>query len=90
LGLKTGLPQAELSRIERINQEALTSHRQASSRYDSASQILLLTACPLPGVTGMTRVTPFAGRSYQRLMAGLAILFATILAAAALLTRLLA
>jgi hypothetical protein len=36
----------------------------------------------------MTRVPTFAGRSYQQLMAGLGLLFATVLAAAALLTRL--
>jgi signal transduction histidine kinase len=36
----------------------------------------------------MTRVLTFAGSSYQLLMAGLGILFATVLAAAALLTRL--
>ena len=36
----------------------------------------------------MARVVTFAGRSYQQLMAGLGVLFATALAAAALLTRL--
>jgi hypothetical protein len=46
---KTDLPQAELPRIQMINQAALAEDRQASSRYDAASQILLMTACPLPG-----------------------------------------
>jgi signal transduction histidine kinase len=36
----------------------------------------------------MARVFTFAGRGYQQLMAGLAILFATVLLAAALLSRL--
>jgi hypothetical protein len=36
----------------------------------------------------MTRVVTFAGRGYQQLMAGLGILFATVIAAAVLLTRL--
>jgi signal transduction histidine kinase len=93
-GPKTDLPQAELPRIQGINRAALADDRQASSRYDASSQILLLTACPLPGpipsLTGwaMTRVLTFAGSGYQRLMAGIGILFATVLAAAALLTRL--
>jgi hypothetical protein len=45
---------------------------------------------PIPGLTAwtMARVFPFAGRSYRQLMAGLAILFGTVLAAAALLARL--
>src|SRR5436309_1298757 len=48
-GPKTDLPQAELSRIQAVNRAALAEDRQASSRYDAASQILLVTACPLPG-----------------------------------------
>jgi signal transduction histidine kinase len=93
-GPKTDLPQAELSRIQAVNRVSLSEDRQASARYDATSQILLLTACPLPGpipsLTGwtMTRVFTFAGRSYQQLMAGLAILLATVLAAAALLSQL--
>ena len=93
-GPKTDLPQAELPRIQAVNRQALTEDRQASSRYDASSQILLMTACPLPGpipsLTGwtMTRVLTFAGRGYQQLMAGLGILFVTVLAAAAVLTRL--
>jgi len=93
-GPKTDVPAAELPRIETVNQSALAEERQVSTRYDAASQILLLTACPLPGpipgLTGwaMTRVFTFAGRSYQQLMAGLGILFAAVLAAAALLTQL--
>ena len=91
---KTDLPQAELPRIQAINRMALAEDRQAVSRYDASSQILLLTACPLPGpissLTGwtMTRVVTFAGRGYQQLMAGLGILLATVLATAVLLTRL--
>src|SRR5215472_9775959 len=91
---KTDVPQAELPRIQAVNRAALAEERQVSSRYDAASQILLMTACPLPGpvrgLTGwaMTRVFTFAGRGYHQLMAGLGILFATVLAAAAVLTRL--
>jgi signal transduction histidine kinase len=94
LGPKTDVPQAELPRIRAVNQAALAEDRQASSRYDASSQILLITACPLPGpiprLTGwtMTRLFTFVGRGYQQLLAGLGVLFATVLAAAALLTRL--
>jgi signal transduction histidine kinase len=93
-GPKTDLPQAELPRIQAVNQTALAEERQASSRYNAASQILLVTACPLPGpmagLTGwtMTRVFTFVGSGYWQLMAGLGILFATVLVAAALLMRL--
>jgi signal transduction histidine kinase len=92
-GPKTDVPQAELPRIRAVNQAALAEERQVSSRYEAASQILLLTACPLPGpipsVTGwaMSRVFTFAGRSYRQLMAGLGILFVSVVAATAMLTR---
>jgi signal transduction histidine kinase len=65
-----------------------------SSRYDAASQVLLLIACllpgPIPGLTGwaMSRVFAFAGHSYRQLMAGLAILFISVVTAAVLLSRL--
>jgi signal transduction histidine kinase len=93
-GPKTDVPQAELPRIQAVNRAAIAEERQASSHYDASSQILLLTACPLPGLvpalTGwtMTRVFTFAGRGYRQLMAGLRILFASVFAAAGLLTRL--
>jgi signal transduction histidine kinase len=91
---KTDVPEAELPRIQAINRVALAEGRQVGRRYDAGSQILLMTACPLlgpiPGLAGwaMTRVFTFAGDSYRQLMAGLGILFATVLAAAAMLTRL--
>jgi len=93
-GPKTDVPQAELPRIQAVNRAALAEDRQASSRYDASSQILLLASCPLPGpipsLVGwtMTRVLTLAGSGYQQLMAGLAILLATVVAAAALLSRL--
>jgi signal transduction histidine kinase len=93
-GPKTDVPQAELPRIQAVNQAALASDRQANSRYDAPSQILLLTACPLPGpipnltAWTMTRVLTLAGSGYRLLMAGLGVLLATVLAAAALLMRL--
>ena len=93
-GPKTDLPQAELPRIRQINQAAVIEQRPASSRYQAPSQTLLVTACPLSGpipeltAWTMTRVITFAGRAYRQLMAGLATLFATVLTAAVLLTRL--
>jgi hypothetical protein len=93
-GPKTDVPQAELPRIQAVNQAALASDRQASSRYDAPSQILLLTSCPLPGpipsltAWAMTRVLTLAGSGYQLLMLGLGVLLAAVLAAAALLMRL--
>jgi signal transduction histidine kinase len=88
------VPQAELSRIQAVNQAALAGDRQVTSRYDAPSQILLLTACPLPGpipnltAWTMTRVMTLGGSSYRLLMTGLGILFGAVLVAAAFLTRL--
>jgi signal transduction histidine kinase len=93
-GPKIDLPQAELPRIEATNKIAATEERPSSSRYSSSSQTLLVTACPLPGpipeltAWTMTRVVTFAGRAYWQLMTGMAVLLATVLAAAVLLTRL--
>ncbi len=93
-GPKTDVPEAELSHIRAVNRAALAGDRQATSRFDASSQILLLTACPLagpiPNLTAwvMTRVFTFAGNAYWQLMAGLGVLFAAVLAAAALLIRL--
>jgi hypothetical protein len=93
-GPKTDVPQAELSRIAAVNRLALADGRPAAGRYDASSQILLTSACPLPGpmpgltAWAMARVFTFAGSSYWLLMAGLGMLFAAVLAAAALLARL--
>ena len=91
-GPKTDVPQAEVARIQAVNRAALAGDRQATSRYDASSQILLLTACPLPGAGltawTMTRVLTFAGSGYRQLMAGLGILLVTVFAATMLLMRL--
>jgi signal transduction histidine kinase len=93
-GPKTDVPQAELERIRAVNRSALADERAVATRYDASTQILLVAACPLPGpipnltAWTMTRVLTFAGDSYRLLMAGLGILLATVLAAAALLARL--
>ncbi|CAB4244019.1 Integral membrane sensor signal transduction histidine kinase [Methylacidimicrobium sp. AP8] len=90
---KTDVPEAELPRIERVTHAALSENRPVAVRYAAASQILLVTATPLrgpvPGWTAwtMTRIFPFAGRSYRLLMAGLAILFANVFLASLLLSR---
>jgi len=93
-GPKTDVPQAELSRIEAVNQAALVADRPFTSRYDAPSQVLLMTACPLAGPIAnmtawtMTRVATFGGSGYHLLMTGLAVLFGAVVAATALLTHL--
>src|SRR5579863_8289314 len=83
-GPKTDVPQAELPRIQAVNQAARTGDRQATSRFHASSQILLLTACPLPGPIAnltawtMTRVVTLAGSGYRLLMTGLGVLFAAV------------
>ena len=93
-GPKTDMPQAEASRIQEINAAALARDRQLGRRYGAATEALLLAACPLrgpiPRLTAwtMTRVVTFAGRAYQQLMAGLAVLLAAVVIATVLLIRL--
>ncbi len=93
-GPKTDLPEAELPRIKAANVQAAGNERPVATRFDTASQTLLLTSCPLPGpiagLTGwaMTRVFTFAGRNYEQLMAGIGVLLAMVLAAVALSIRL--
>lgn len=92
-GPKTDMPQAEASRIQAINAAAQAEDRQESRRYQAPTQVLLLAACPLrgpiPQLTAwtMTRVVTFAGRAYQQLMAGLAVLLAAVMVATILLIR---
>jgi signal transduction histidine kinase len=89
-GPKTDLPQAELPRISTVNRAALTEDHPVSSRYESRSQTLVLTACPLAGpipqltAWTMARVFTSSGRAYRQLMAGLAILLAAVAAAVGL------
>ncbi len=92
---KTDEPAAELPRIGSVNREALAQDGGlVLRRFDASSQILLIAACPLSGpipeLTGwaMTRVVTFAGDSYRLLMAGIGVLLAAVLGAAALLTQL--
>jgi signal transduction histidine kinase len=92
-GPKSDVPQAELPRIREVNRIAVAEEHPTSSRYTATSQTLLITACPLPGpipdltAWTMTRVITFTGRAYGQLMGGLAVLLATVLAAAVLLIR---
>ena len=89
-GPKTDLPAAERPLIQAVNRAASLDDRLEVSRTRSASQTLLVSACPLPGPIAsltawtMTRAHRFDSRSYLQLMAGLTILFATILAASIL------
>ncbi|HKU00402.1 MAG TPA: hypothetical protein VJS30_28280, partial [Paraburkholderia sp.] len=91
---RTDPPAGELPRIRSLNAAALANDRTTSMRYSGQSQTLLLAACPLPGpiphltAWTMSWTLTFAGRSYHQLMAGLGVLLATVLAAAALLTHL--
>jgi signal transduction histidine kinase len=89
----TDVPHGELPRVRSLNLVSQNTGRAAGARYGAGSQTLLIAACPLPGpLPGLTAWTmtwkfTFAGRSYRQLMAGLSVLLATVLAAAALLTQ---
>jgi signal transduction histidine kinase len=87
-GPKTDLPVAELATIRQINADALRGERPVTLRQPARSQVLLIHACPLKGprpqLTGwtMTRVFTTAGRSYNQLLVGLAVLGVTIVGSA--------
>lgn len=92
-GPKTDIPEAELPRITEANSAAASAGRQETRRYDANTQTLVIASCPLAAasnLTGwaMTRVYTFAGRSYETLMAGLAVLLVAVLAAVWLSVRL--
>jgi signal transduction histidine kinase len=93
-GPKTDLPQAEIPRIRAVNKTALSEQHQANFQYAGSSQTILFTACPLsgpvPGLTAwtMTRVFTLDGRAHRQLLLGLGMLFAAVISATVLLTRL--
>ena len=94
-GPKTDLPQAEAERIQAINTAALVEERAVDVRQVGRLQTLLLHACPLPGpIEGatawtMTRVFTGQGAGYTRLIGGLGVLLASVLASAGWMTHLL-
>lgn len=95
MGPKTDLPLAEAERIRTANAGALAEERAVDVRQAGRLQTLLLHACPLPGpidgVTAwtMTRVFNGQGAGYTRLLAGLGVLLASVLASAGWMTHLL-
>ena len=94
-GPKTDLPLAEVERIRTANAGALAEERAVDLRQAGRLQTLLLHACPLPGpidgVTAwtMSRVFTEQGAGYTRLLGGLGVLLASVLASAGWTTHLL-
>lgn len=94
-GPKTDLPLAEAERIRTANAAALMEERAVDMRQAGRLQTLLLHACLLPGpiegVTAwtMTRVFTGQGTGYTRLLGGLGVLLASVLASAGWTTHLL-
>ncbi len=94
-GPKTDLPAAEAESIRAVNADALAEERTVRVRQAGRRQTLLLCACPLAGpiegITAwtMTRVYTGQGTGYTRLLGGLGVLLASILASAGWITHLL-
>ncbi len=94
-GPKTDLPAAETDRIRTANAAALAEDRAVDARQAGRQQTLLVHACPLPGpIDGltawtMTRVFTGQGAGYTRLVGGLGVLLASVLASAGWTTNLL-
>jgi signal transduction histidine kinase len=87
-GPKTDLPIAEANSIGEVNRAALRDRQPVSMRQTGPSQVLLVHACPLPGplpgatAWTMTRVFIGQGRAYNQLLAGMALLGATVVGSA--------
>ena len=94
-GPRTDPPAAEAAAIAAVNADALAAERGVAARQDGQGQTLLLHACPLAGpIEGvaawtMTRVVTAEGAGYARLLTGLGVLLASVLASAAWSTHLL-
>ncbi len=90
---KLDLPAAETGRIRSVNEQAASDEAAVARQWASATQTLLLYACPLngpiPGLTAwtMTRVQAAAGA--ERLRLGLGVLLALVLGMSAWLAWLL-
>ncbi len=88
-GPKTDIPAAELSTIQRINNEALRSDREVTVRQSGQSQVLVVHACllngPVSDATAWTMTRVFVGRgvAYNQLLTGLAVLTFAVLGSAA-------
>jgi signal transduction histidine kinase len=88
-GPKTDVPAAELSTIQRINDNVLRAGYPVTVRQSGPSQVMVVHACPLSGPVPdttawtMTRVFTGQGPAYNQLLAGLAVLGLTVLGSAA-------
>lgn len=91
-GPKTDLPQAEAARIQAVNERAVNDEQHVSQTFRSASEALLLEACPLrgpiPGLSAWTMTRVRAAFGYGRLSAGLAALAILVIGSAVCLTAL--
>ncbi|MBN8899853.1 MAG: hypothetical protein J0H57_02380, partial [Rhodospirillales bacterium] len=91
-GPKTDLPQAEAARIQAVNERAVADEQHVSQMFHSASEALLLEACPLrgpiPGLSAWTMTRVQAAFGYGRLSAGLGALAILVVGSAVCLTAL--
>jgi len=82
------VPEAERDQIQAANVKALGEERDVDVRRDGRAQTLILHACPLSGPIGgatawtMTRVNTAQGAGCTRLLVGVAVLLASVLASA--------
>ena len=92
IGARTGFPEEA---IRAVNADALAEERPVGYRQGGPLETLLLQACPLGGpIAGltawaMTRVATGQGAGFGRLILGLGVLAASVLASAAWMTHLL-
>jgi hypothetical protein len=71
--VKRDIPEAESSRISELNQKVFSTHKEATARYDSAGEVLLIHATPATPdlvIWTMGRAHVGAAAAFETLAAG--------------------
>ncbi|MGA8658652.1 MAG: HAMP domain-containing sensor histidine kinase [Chthoniobacterales bacterium] len=85
--VKRDVPQDEMDRITTVNERALSSRKEETTRFDSAGEVLLIHAIPVRSdlvIWTMGRAHVAAAAAFQRLTAGFVLLLLLMLATGAL------
>jgi signal transduction histidine kinase len=85
--VKRDVPKDEMDRITTLNERALSTHKEASARFDSAGEVLLIHAIPVSTdlvIWTMGRAHVAAAAAFQRLTAEFVVLLLLMLGTGAL------
>jgi signal transduction histidine kinase len=85
--VKRDVPADEIDRITRLNERALSTHKEATAQFTSAGEVLVIHAIPVSSdlvVWTMGRAHVAAAAAFQRLTTGFVVLLLLMLATGAL------